>query len=328
MRSFKQRFDSILKRAVVGAAFAAASAGVASAAYPDRPVVLVHGFGAGGNADTVARVMASELEKALGQPFVVEARTGAGGTIASAHVAKATPDGYTLILLTGGHTASAAMRESLPYDPVEDFAMVTTVTQFPFVIAVSEKNPIKTLDELIDHARKQKDAVTFSSVGVGSTQHLTGELLAAAAKADMLHIPYRGGGAPVVAVMGGDVDVLVDTATVAGPHIKSGGLRALAVTSAETWPELPNVPPAAKALPGFEVMSWLGIAAPAGTPDDIINSLNSALRDILADEKVKETLANMGSATAYVQPQDMRDRIARDIKQWRQVVTDAGIPLQ
>lgn len=305
-----------------------ATAASAFAAYPDRPITLIHGFGAGGNADTVARVVAAELEQSLGQPVVVESRTGAGGTIASAYVAKATPDGYTLVLLTGGHTASAAMRESLPYDPVNDFAMVTTVTQFPFVIAVSGKSDIQNLQQLVERARSRPDSVTFSSVGVGSTQHLTGELLASAAKADMLHVPYRGGGAPVMAVMGGEVDVLVDTATVAGPHIASGGLRALAVTSAQPWPALVAVPTAAQTLPGFEVMSWLGVAAPAGTPDAVITRLNTALRDSLAKPEVKATLAKLGSDTAYVTPAVMRERIERDVQTWKQVVKEAGIPLQ
>lgn len=305
-----------------------ATAASAFAAYPDRPITLIHGFGAGGNADTVARVVAAELEQSLGQPVVVESRTGAGGTIASAYVAKATPDGYTLVLLTGGHTASAAMRESLPYDPVNDFAMVTTVTQFPFVIAVSGKSDIQNLQQLVERARSRPDSVTFSSVGVGSTQHLTGELLASAAKADMLHVPYRGGGAPVMAVMGGEVDVLVDTATVAGPHIASGGLRALAVTSAQPWPALAAVPTAAQTLPGFEVMSWLGVAAPAGTPDAVITRLNTALRDSLAKPEVKATLAKLGSDTAYVTPAVMRERIERDVQTWKQVVKEAGIPLQ
>jgi len=317
-----------LVRTLAGLAAGFALAGTALAAYPDRPVTLVHGFGAGGNADSVARVVAAELEKKLGQPFIVESRTGAGGTIASAQVAKAPADGYTLIMLTGGHTASAAMRESLPYDPVNDFAMISTVTQFPFVIAVSGKSSIQNLKQLVDQAKAKPGSVTFSSVGVGSTQHLTGELLSSAADADMLHIPYRGGGAPVMAVMGGEVDVLVDTATVAGPHIESGGLRALAVTSAKTWPPLPDVPVAASVLPDFEVMSWLGLAAPAGTPADVVQTVNAALREILADPAVVETLARMGSQTAYVQPQEMHDRIDRDIKVWRGVVTEAGIPLQ
>ena len=298
------------------------------AAYPDKPVTLVHGFGAGGNADSVARVIAAELEKRLGQSFVVESRTGAGGTIASAYVAKAKPDGYTLIMLTGGHTASAAMRKSLPYDPVADFATISTVTTFPFVVAVSANSPMKTLSDLVTAARSKPNAVTFSSVGVGSTQHLTGELLASAAKARALHVPYRGGGAPVVSVIAGEVDVLVDTATVSRPQIEAGKLRPLAVTSSEPWPQLPGVPTASETLPGFEVMSWLGLAAPANTPASVITKLNETLNDISRDSDVRAKLQGMGSEPDHMAPEAMSAMIARDIEQWKKVVQEAQIPLQ
>jgi tripartite-type tricarboxylate transporter receptor subunit TctC len=306
----------------------AATVPVAAAGYPTKPITLIHGFGAGGNADSVARVIASEMEKRLGQPVVVESRTGAGGTIASGFVAKAASDGYTLIMLTGGHTASAAMRKELPYDPVADFAPISTVTTFPFVVAVSANNPAKTLADLVATARSKPDAVTFSSVGVGSTQHLTGELLASAAKAKMLHIPYRGGGAPVMSVIAGEVDVLVDTATVAGPQIQAGKLRALAVTSSQAWPQMPGVPTAGQTLPNFEVMSWLGLAAPAKTPSAIIEQLNATLAQITQDPAVRKTLQGMGSEPSHMAPGAMRGMIERDITQWKQVVQDAHIPLQ
>lgn len=306
----------------------ALSCTAAAAAYPESTITLVHGFGAGGNADSVARVVANELEKRLGQTVVVEARTGAGGTIASNYVAKAAPDGYTLIMLTGGHTASAAMQKSLPYDPVNDFATISTITAFPFVVAVSADSPMKSLGDLVVRARSKQDAVTFSSVGIGSTQHLTGELLASAAKAKMVHVPYRGGGAPVVSVIAGDVDVLVDTATVAGPQIKAGKLRPLAVTSSEPWKQLPDVPTASQTLPGFEVMSWLGVAAPAKTPEDIIQQLNATLGEISKDPAVRQTLESMGSEPVHTSPAAMKDMIARDIQQWKKVVSEAQIPLQ
>lgn len=201
------------------------------AAYPEKPISLIHGFGAGGNADAVARVVATALEDELGQTVIVEARTGAGGTIASTHVARTAADGYTLIMLTGGHTASAAVRKSLPYDPIDDFTMISTVTHFPFVVAVKADHPAQTLAELLEMARGEAESITYSSVGVGSTQHLTGELMTSMADVQLLHIPYRGGGAPVVSVLAGDVDVLVDTVTVAGSHLESGDLRALGTTS-------------------------------------------------------------------------------------------------
>lgn len=306
---------------------ALASSGV-MADYPDRPIMLTHGFGAGGNADSVARVVAAGLEKQLGQTVVVEPRTGAGGTIASSYVTKAKPDGYTLIMLTGGHTASAAVRKEVPYDPVNDFSMVSTVSQFPFVIAVKADHPAQDLGQLLDAARDSSTGITYSSVGAGSTQHLTGELLASAAAADMLHIPYRGGGAPVMAVLAGDVDVLIDTVTVAAPQLQAGALRALAVTSRERWPLLEEAPAVHDTLPDYEVMSWLGLAGPAGMPDEVVATLNEAVKAVLNDPEVQASLNAMGSEAWYGSPEEMRDMIAETIEQWKQVVATAGIPLQ
>lgn len=317
----------LYSRVIATLVFALASASV-MAAYPEQPITLIHGFGAGGNADSVARVVAAEMEKRLGQSVVVDARTGAGGTIASSYVAKSKPDGYTLIMLTGGHTASAAVRKTLPYDPVTDFSMISTVTRFPFVIAVKADNPAKNLADLLEKARTKPNGVTYSSVGVGSTQHLTGELLASTAKANMLHVPYRGGGAPVMAVLSGDVDVLIEPVTVAAPQIQTGALRPLAVTSKEAWPLLKGIPTVDATLPGYEVMSWLGIAGPAGMPPDIVAKLNQTLKSILADPAVQTKLNAMGSEAWYSTPNDMRDMIADTIDQWKKVVSAAKIPLQ
>lgn len=302
--------------------------GAAMAAYPERPITLIHGFGAGGNADSVARVLAAGLEKQLGQTVVVEPKTGAGGTIASNFVSKAAPDGYTLIMLTGGHTASAAVKKELPYDPVNDFSMISTVSRFPFVIAVKADHPAKDLGQLLDSARMSSKGVTYSSVGAGSTQHLTGELLAATSSTDMLHVPYRGGGAPVMAVLSGDVDVLIDTGTVAAPQLEAGALRALAVTSKEPWPLLPGAPTVQQTLPGYEVMSWLGLAGPAGLSEEKVEKLNTAVKAVLADPEVQAALNKMGSEPWYSSPNEMRTMVDDTIQQWKQVVTKAGIPLQ
>ena len=301
---------------------------LAQASYPSRPVQLIHGFGAGGNADVVARLVAMKLQDLMGQSMVVDIKSGASGMIASNFVAKSAPDGYSLAMLTGAHTVSAAIRKSLPYDPVKDFAFISTVTSFPFVIAVRAEHPAKTLAQLVELSKKGENRVSFTSVGVGSTQHLVGELLGGAAGAQLLHIPYRGGGAPVHSVIAGEVDVLADTLTVAIPHIQSGRLRALAVTSATPWPSLPGVPPAALTLPGFEVRSWLGLAAPAETPAAIVRRLNSEVRKVLQNADVQKTLAASGSATAYSTPEAMREMIQNDIARWRGVIARRGIQIQ
>lgn len=318
------RRDMLLGGAAALAALWAGPA-LAQSPYPSQPIQLIHGFGVGGNADVVARLVAQKLASALGQPVVVEIKSGAGGTIASGYVAKARPDGHTLVLLTGAHTVSAAIAKNLPYDPVKDFAFVSTVSSFPFVVAVRAEHPARTLADLLDIARKEPGKVTFTSVGIGSTQHMVGELLASTAGVRLLHIPYRGGGAPVQAVIGGDVDVLADTLTVAAPHIKSGRLRALGVTSAQPWPGAPGVPTLAATLPGFEVRSWLGLAAPAGTPESVMQRLNAETRKALADSEFQKALAGLGSEAAPRSPGETMAMVQGDILRWREVATKAGI---
>jgi tripartite-type tricarboxylate transporter receptor subunit TctC len=231
-------------------------------------------------------------------------------------------------MLTGAHTVSAALRKTLPYDPVKDFSFISTVTAFPFVIAVRAEHPAKTLGELLAMAKATAGAVTFTSVGVGSTQHMVGELLGSAGGAQLLHVPYRGGGAPVQAVIAGDVDILADTLTVAMPHIKSGRLRALAVTSAAVWPTLPGVPPVSATLAGFEVRSWLGLAAPPGLPEPITKRLNAEVLKALQEPDFQKSLSNAGSAAAPSTPDEMRSMVQAEIARWRAVIDKAGIALQ
>lgn len=300
--------------------------GWAQSAYPSRPVQLIHGFGAGGNADVVARLLAKKLQDRLKQPVIVDIKSGAGGVIATNYVAKAAPNGYSLIMLTGAHTVSAALRKNLPYDAVKDFTFISTVSSFPFVIAVRADHPAQNLTQLLEIAGKRQ--VSFTSVGVGSTQHMAGELLSAAGKVPLLHVPYRGGGEPVQAVFGGEVDILVDTLTVATPHIQSGRLKALAVTSAESWPFLPGVAPVSATLPNFEVRSWLGLAAPAGTPDAIIQRLNAEIHAALESDDVKKPLASTGSLASYSTPGEMKSMVQSEIARWREVIVQRGLQVE
>lgn len=321
---------SISRRRVLlaGAATLAAPQAFAQSTYPSRSIQLVHGFGAGGNADVVARLVGQRLQDGLKQPVVVDIKSGAGGSIATNFVAKSAPDGYNLVMLTGAHTVSAALRKSLPYDAVKDFAFISTVSAFPFVIAVRAEHPAKTLADLLAMAKQNPGKTSFTSVGVGSTQHMVGELLGSAANVELLHIPYRGGGAPVQAVIGGDVDILADTLTVATPHIKSGRLRALAVTSAAPWPSLPGVPPVSGTLAGFEVRSWLGLAAAAGTPEPIVQRLTAEVHRALQDPELQKSLAAAGSAVFPGTPDEMRAMVQAEITRWRGVIGKVGIPLQ
>lgn len=314
--------------AVVGACLGWAQGSHAQEPYPSRLVTLVHGFAAGGNADVIARIVADGLAQRLGKPVIVEPRAGAGGTIASDHVAKATPDGHTLIMLTGGHSVSGALYKSLPFKPVDDFQMLSTVIFFPFVIAVNTNHRFRSLADLIAEAKAKPDTLTFSSVGVGSTQHLAGELLASMAGIKLVHVPYRGGGGPINDVLGGQIDILVDTLTIAAPQLAAGSIRGLGITSATPWFSLPNVPTVTATVPGYEVRSWLGIATAKNVPQPIVERLNRDIRAVLDTPAVKDKLQAMGNEVRGSSPEEMRTMVASEIERWKGVIGNAKIPQQ
>jgi tripartite-type tricarboxylate transporter receptor subunit TctC len=296
--------------------------------YPSRPVLLTHGFAAGGNADTIARIVGEPLSARLGQPVVVEPRPGAGGNTASARVAKGTPDGYTLIVLTGGQAVSAAIYRSLPFDPVDDFEMLSTIGFQAFVIAVRKESPIQHLGDLIATAKAAPGKLTFSSVGVGTTQHLAGELLCALAQIQMTHVPYRGGAAPLADVLAGRVDVLVDTITIAEPQLAAGTIRALGVTSPKRWWSLPDISPVADTVPGYDVQTWIGLATTKGTGQPLVQRLNSEIRSVVEIPSVRERLGKIGMDVRASSPEDMRSLVSREIAKWKKVVDEAKIPQQ
>jgi len=256
----------------------------------------------------------------------VENKPGAGGVIGSDHVAKAVPDGYTLLLATAGHSTAAAMMAKLPFDAVRDFAWISTVTTYPFVIATSADSPIRSLEDMIARARAAPGKLSYSSAGVGTSHHLLGEWLSSQAGIEMLHVPFKGGTSPLTEVLAGRVDLMIETMTLVLPHIKSGKLRGLAVTSPEPKDYLPEVPPAAKAVPGLVFQSWLGIAAPAGTPAAVVQKLNSELRRVLAEPQVQQRLAALGGGAAPVTPGEMREQVQTEIERWKKLVESRGIP--
>jgi tripartite-type tricarboxylate transporter receptor subunit TctC len=305
--------------------FAFAASAVAQS-YPERPVRIVVGFPPGGSSDTVARVVAQHLSPLLGQPVVVENKPGAGGVIGSDHVAKAAPDGHTLLLATAGHSTAAAMMQKLPFDAVKDFAWITTVTTYPFAIATAADSQIKSLPDLIARAKAAPGKVTYSSAGVGTSHHLLGEWLSSLADIEMNHIPFKGGTSPLTEVLAGRVDVMIETMTLVLPHMKSGKLRGLAVTSPEPKDYLPDVPPASKTVPGLVFQSWLGIAAPAGTPAPIVQKLNSDLHKALAVPEVQKRLAALGGGAAPVSPEEMRKQVQTEIERWKKLVESRSIP--
>jgi tripartite-type tricarboxylate transporter receptor subunit TctC len=297
-------------------------------AYPIRPVLLTHGFAAGGNGDVVSRIVGDALSARLGQPVIIEPRPGAGGNTASGRLAKAEPDGYTLITLTGGHAVSAAIYKTLQFDPLDDFQMVSVYGYQAFMVAVRKDSPIKSIADLIAAAKAAPGKLTYSSVGVGSTQHLAGALLCSLAGIEMTHVPYRGGTAPMTDLLGGTIDLSVDTITVIEPQLRSGNVRALGVTSGTTWWSLPDITPIAATVPDYDVRTWLGLAAPKGTPAPVVARLNAALRSGLADPQVDERLRKIGMDVQGSSPEEMRAMVASQITRWKKVVADAKIPQQ
>jgi tripartite-type tricarboxylate transporter receptor subunit TctC len=315
---------SILGLLALGGHFAGAQE-----AYPNRSVTLTIGFAAGGNGDIIARIVAEGLTPRLGQPVIVEPRPGAGGNTASSRVAKLAPDGYSLIALTGGHAVSGALYKALPFDPVEDFQMISTVGYQSFMIAVRADNPIKTIADLVAAAKAAPGRLTYSSVGVGSTQHLAGEWFSSLTGVQMTHVPYRSGSATMTDLLGGQIDVAFDTITVVDPQFRSGKIHVLGVTSGTRWWSAPDVAPVADAVPGYDVRTWVGIAAPKGLPEPVLKRLNDAMRSALADPAVAERLRKTGGMDVRASaPDEMRTMVAGQVARWKKVVANAKIPQQ
>ena len=297
--------------------------------FPDKPIKIYQGFAAGGNADTIARVVSTEMSKGLGQPFVVEAQTGAGGTIASGTVARARPDGYTLLLATGGHAVAGALYNKLSYQTVADFQMVSTITYFPFLLVVRADSPYRGLGEMLAAARADARSVSYGSAGIGSTHHLAGELLVKSANVELLHIPYRGDAASVAALLGGEVPMIIAPPTAVLANIKAGKLRALATTGAQRWSQMPELPTVAEqGVPGYDVRSWAGFMAPAGTPRPIVDRLHAETLKALQAPAVRTRLEEMGGEARGSTPEEMTAMVATELKRWTTVVNDARIPKQ
>jgi len=297
--------------------------------YPEHAIKILQGFAPGGNADNIARALGNEMGKGLNQNFVVEAQTGAGGTIAATTVARAKPDGYTLLLATGGHAVAGALYNSLAYKTVADFEMVSTITYFPFLIVTSADSKFKTLNDLLDAAKKAPESVSFGSAGIGSTHHLAGELLAKMAKVKLLHVPYRGDAASITALMANDVSCIVVPPTAVTSNIKAGKIRALATSGAQRWSGMPELATVAEqGVANYDVRSWAGLMAPAGTPKAVVERLSLEVNKALMVASVKSRLEDMGGDVKGSTPEEMRAMVSAELQKWNQVVADAKIPKQ
>ncbi len=294
--------------------------------WPERPIKVLQGFAAGGNADTIARVVGAEMSKGLGQPMVVEALAGAGGTLASGAVARATPDGHTLLLATGGHAVAGALYEKLPYQTVNGFQMVCTITYFPFLLVTRADSRLLSLGDVLAGSRSAPGSIAYGTAGVGSTHHLAGELLAKMAGIQLLHVPYKGDAASLTALLSGDIPLVIAPPTAVLGNLKAGKLRALAVTGPQRWPGMPEVPTVAEqGVAGFDVRSWAGWMLPAGTPMAIVDRLNAETLKALQVPEVRARLEEMGGEARGSTPQEMTAMVASELRKWTQVVADAKI---
>jgi tripartite-type tricarboxylate transporter receptor subunit TctC len=294
--------------------------GALAQAFPSKALRLVCPFPPGGSADVVARVAAQRLGEVLGQTVVVENRAGVGGVLGSEHVAKQAPDGYTLLLVTGAYPVSAAIRKEMPFDALKDIAMVSMLTSYPFVVSVVPNSPYKTLGDLVAHARANPGKLNYPSAGVGTVHHLSGELFNALAGTDIQHIPYKGGNAPLTETLAGRADVLFEAMTLSIGQIRAGKLRPLAVTSRERWKALSDTPAASETLPGFEVISFIGLGVTGGTPAPVLAQLNAAVRKALGNPDTFKRLVELGGEPEASSAEEMHRFVQAEIEKWRKVI--------
>ena len=303
------------------------SAGAAAQAWPAKPVRVVVPFPPGGSTDIVARIVAQKLGERLGQSMVIENRGGAGGTLGAAQVAKAAPDGYTLLVAsTSTHVVAPGVYPKLEYDPVKDFAPVGLMAVSPYLLVVNPALPAKSVKELVELARKQPGKLNYASAGVGSTTHLAMEMLKAASNTYLLHIPYNGNGPAGTAVISGQVEILFGSLPALLPHAKGGRVRALAVGTLVRAPSMPDVPTVAESgYPGFDASLWLAVMAPAGTPQPIIDRLHKELVTVVQAADTRDLLDKAGAEPLTSSPAELAALVRDGLAKYTKIIKTAGI---
>jgi tripartite-type tricarboxylate transporter receptor subunit TctC len=312
----------------VVAAVVALAAPVQAQNYPNRLIKLVQGFPPGGNVDIIARLLANEMEKGLGQSMVVEGKPGLAGSLAAETIARSDPDGYSLLVLPSAHPAHGALSKNVKYKVVDDFTWISVASFYPFMICVPKDSRFQTLKQLIDEARANPGALKYGSAGVGSILHTTVELLANQTKTQFLHVPYRGEAPALTGMLTGDIDFIAATTGPISARVRAGEFRALAVTGRTRWRDFPDVPTVAEvAVPGFEVISWTGLAGPANLPKPIVDRLNAELRRTLAVPDVKNRLEAMGGDPRATTPDEMKALVARQYETWKKLAAEANLSI-
>jgi tripartite-type tricarboxylate transporter receptor subunit TctC len=293
--------------------------------YPTRPIKIIVPFGPGGFTDVAARILQKELAPAIGQPIVIENKPGAGSTIGTVEIAKGTPDGYTLVMISTAHVISPHLYKSMPYDPIKDFAPVMKLAEGPYVLVVHPSLPVKSVAELIALAKSKPDTIDYASSGNGSAQHLVGALFVTMAGAPLSHVPYKGSSQAMNDVLGGQVKVSFVGVPNALPNLHSGKLKALAVTTTKRYGELPDVPTLEEAgVKGYDATIWLGLLAPPGTPRDIVQKLNTSITKILNTAEAKKLMASAGVDVATSTPEEFGALMQSELDRWGKVVRETG----
>ncbi|RSZ33232.1 MULTISPECIES: tripartite tricarboxylate transporter substrate binding protein [unclassified Variovorax] len=311
---------------LLAAVFASASPPASAQAYPSKPITVVIQYPVGGPSDALARIVAPRMQAALGQPLVIDARVGAGGNIGTDAVAKARPDGYTLLLSSSGPLAiSPWLYPKLPYNPLKDLAPVVQLAAVPLVLEVNEASPARSAAAFLSMLKANPGKYSFGSSGNGTPQHLSAALLGSLAGVTATHVPYKGQAPMANDLMGGQIDFAIDSMVSAMPNLATGRLRALAVTSRKRSPLLPEVPTLEEAgVPGYEALAWYGLLAPAGTPRAIVDKLNEAARKALDTPAVREQIARLGSAPVHATPEQFGAFIKAEHDKWGPIVKSTG----
>jgi tripartite-type tricarboxylate transporter receptor subunit TctC len=311
---------------LLGAAFGVAAQ---PADYPTRPIKLVVSYPPGGPADILARSLAQKMSGELGQEVIIENIGGANGNIGAANAARAAPDGYTLFMMTSSHAANMTLYATPGYDVVRDFAHVTNVASYPLLLVVNPKVKADSVKALIAEAKAAPGKLTFASAGTGGGAHLAGELFKTMAGVNLLHVPYKGTGPALIGVIGGQVDMMFAGVSAAAQQVADGKLRALGISSAHRLKILPNIPTIAEAgVPGYEMSSWLGISAPAGTPAPIIDKLNHAIAAAVAAPDFAARLSADGAVPQVTSPQQFSQFVASEVARWARIIQKAGVKPQ
>lgn len=314
------------RRLFLGAAMALGLAGAALADFPDRQVTLVIPFAAGGSTDVVGRIIADKMGDALGQQIIVQNVGGAGGSLGAQQVAKADPDGYTILMGTvATHALNPLILKQKPYDPVADFAPVSLLVLVPNVLAVNPALPVNNVQELIDLAKKE--SLSYASSGNGTPLHLSGALFNSMAGTEIEHIPYKGSGPALTDVLGNQVPIIFDNLPSTSGHLKTGQLKALGVTTAERAPSFPDIPAIAETLPGYETYSWNALFAPAGTPPEVVAKLNEAAKTAMADPDVVKRMEEFSTTIVASTPEELAAHVKAEMAKWEPVVTEANVSL-